>query len=151
MTSLTTSLTTSRDRLLVFSHPLSPEAGIQVPAGTVRDNETPEDAVLREAREETGLTALTLVGLLGRQRFDVGPFGRDEIHERWFFHLTCDDETSDQWRHGEHDPSDAPGEVIPFDLFWADHPNGVPSLIADHDRFLPDLIKRLGLETVQPT
>lgn len=68
-TSLTKSLTTSRHRLLVFSQPLSPEAGIQVPAGTIGENETPEDAVQREAREETGLSRLTLVELLGRQEF----------------------------------------------------------------------------------
>jgi len=39
--------------LLLFRHPY---AGIQIPAGTVEENETPEDAVRREALEETGLT-----------------------------------------------------------------------------------------------
>lgn len=149
ITSGTTSPTTSRNRLLVFSHALSPEAGIQVPAGTMRDHESPEDAVQREAREETGLTRLTLVGLLGRQRFDARPFGRDEVHDRWFFHLTCDEKTPSQWRHGEGDPSDAPGKVIPFDCFWADLPDGVPPLIADHDRFLPDLVRALGLDAAE--
>ena len=47
---------TYEDRLLVFSHPHAPEAGIQVPGGTLNDDERPEDAVTREAREETGLT-----------------------------------------------------------------------------------------------
>ena len=42
-------------RLLVFSHPFFPEAGIQVPAGTIKVNERPEAAVLREAFEETSL------------------------------------------------------------------------------------------------
>lgn len=141
-----TSATTGGQRLLVFSHPLSPEAGIQVPAGTMRHDESPPDAVLREAREETGLTRLTLVGLLGRQEFDVRPFGRNEIHDRWFFHLTCDEATPERWRHDERDPEDAPGEVIPFDLFWVDLPDGVPPL-ADHGRFLPTLIARLGLDS----
>ncbi len=148
-TSLTPIATTTRSRLLVFSHPLSPEAGIQVPAGTMRDGESPEDAVLREAREETGLDRLTIVGLLGRQEFDARPLGRDEIHDRWFFHLTCDEETPDQLRHGEHDPSDRSGEVIPFDFFWADLPDGVPPLIADHDRFLPALVHALGLDDAE--
>lgn len=146
-----TSLTTSRHRLLVFSQPLSPEAGIQVPAGTIGENETPEDAVQREAGEETGLSRFTLVGLLGRQEFDARPFGRDEIHDRWFFHLTCDEETPERWRHGEHDPADAPGEVIPFDLFWVDLPDRVPPLIAGHDRFIPDLIRVLGRDTTRTT
>jgi 8-oxo-dGTP pyrophosphatase MutT (NUDIX family) len=39
--------------LLLFRHPY---AGIQIPAGTVEENETQEDAVRREALEETGLT-----------------------------------------------------------------------------------------------
>ncbi|MBA2247495.1 MAG: NUDIX domain-containing protein, partial [Chloroflexia bacterium] len=61
ITSGPTSGPTSGHRLLVFSHPLSPEAGIQVPAGTIDDGETPEEAVLREASQETGLPSLTVV------------------------------------------------------------------------------------------
>src|SRR6187549_737077 len=47
--------------LLVFQHP---QAGVQLPAGTVEPGEAPEDAVLREVEEETGLSAVVLVGLL---------------------------------------------------------------------------------------
>ncbi len=43
--------------LLLFQHPY---AGIQLPAGTVEEGETIEHAVLREVREETGLTDLTI-------------------------------------------------------------------------------------------
>ena len=39
--------------LLLFEHP---NAGIQIPAGTVEDQETPEKAIIREVAEETGLT-----------------------------------------------------------------------------------------------
>jgi 8-oxo-dGTP diphosphatase len=52
---------THRDQLLLFTHPLSPEAGIQAPAGTLEDGEEPEAGVLREAMEETGLTGLEVV------------------------------------------------------------------------------------------
>jgi 8-oxo-dGTP pyrophosphatase MutT (NUDIX family) len=38
--------------LLLIQHP---DAGIQLPAGTVEEDESPERAVLREVREETGL------------------------------------------------------------------------------------------------
>jgi len=48
--------------LLLFGHP---HAGIQIPAGTVEPGETPEQAVVREAHGESGLTALTLLGYLG--------------------------------------------------------------------------------------
>jgi 8-oxo-dGTP pyrophosphatase MutT (NUDIX family) len=43
--------------LLLFQHP---HAGIQVPAGTVENGETPQQAVVREAAEETGLTSLSI-------------------------------------------------------------------------------------------
>jgi 8-oxo-dGTP pyrophosphatase MutT (NUDIX family) len=48
--------------LLVFTHA---DAGIQVPAGTMEAGETPETAVLREAYEETGLTAVRIAAYLG--------------------------------------------------------------------------------------
>ena len=48
--------------LLLFKHP---NAGIQIPAGTVEDDETPEEAVLREVSEETGLTSLSVGEYLG--------------------------------------------------------------------------------------
>lgn len=50
--------------LLLFEHP---NAGIQIPAGTVEAGETPEQAVLREIKEETGLTAPVLRRYLGMQ------------------------------------------------------------------------------------
>jgi ADP-ribose pyrophosphatase YjhB (NUDIX family) len=56
---------THGDRLLVFSHPHAPEAGIQVPGGTNREGENPEEAIMREAREETGLKDLRLQAFLG--------------------------------------------------------------------------------------
>ncbi|MBM3130912.1 MAG: NUDIX domain-containing protein [Chloroflexi bacterium] len=46
--------TASGIELLLLAHPY---AGNQLPAGTVEENEDPRDAVLREAREETGVNA----------------------------------------------------------------------------------------------
>ncbi|MCA1720398.1 MAG: NUDIX domain-containing protein [Actinobacteria bacterium] len=74
---------TRGDCLLVFHHrdvPLE-EAGVQVPAGTVRDDEPLAAAALREAVEETGLEDLTFVRYLGTSDYDVRP-GRNEVHER---------------------------------------------------------------------
>lgn len=73
--------------LLVFTHPGASEAGVQVPAGTVEEGEDPAEAVLREAREETGLTGLKLVSFLGERERDMVDVGRDEIHHRHFYHV----------------------------------------------------------------
>jgi 8-oxo-dGTP pyrophosphatase MutT (NUDIX family) len=52
------------EELLLFQHPY---AGVQIPAGTVEPGETPEQAVLREAWEETGLEGLQILRSLGWQ------------------------------------------------------------------------------------
>lgn len=142
---------THRNRLLVFRHPFSPEAGIQVPAGTLEADETPETGILREACEETGLTGLILDRFLGEQTRDMADFGREEIHHRYFYHLRYQGEPSETWQHGECDPSDGPEEnPILFEFFWAPLPEGVPALIADHDRMLRELIKLLQAEHIRP-
>lgn len=48
-------------QLLVFQHPT---AGVQLPSGTVEPDEHPDQAILREISEETGLTAVTKPRLL---------------------------------------------------------------------------------------
>jgi len=48
--------------LLLFQHP---NAGIQIPAGTVEPGERPQAAALREAREESGLEGLIVTEYLG--------------------------------------------------------------------------------------
>jgi len=139
---------THGDHLLVFTHPDVPEAGVQVPAGTVEDGERFADAVMREACEETGLTNLTLVRWLGEQTFNFSDFGRDEIHHRYFYHLRCDGDPPATWRHNEDDPSEGgPGPIV-FEFFWARLPHAVPELIADHGMMLPKLIEHLRLESL---
>ena len=48
--------------LLLFEHP---NAGIQIPAGTVNPGETPAEAATREVAEETGLNDITISQYLG--------------------------------------------------------------------------------------
>ena len=64
--------------LLLFEHPY---AGIQIPAGTVKDGESPEQAVLREVAEETGLVLPSIHRYLGCAE-DVLPEGHKVIAER---------------------------------------------------------------------
>lgn len=128
---------THRHRLLIFRHPAYPEAGIQVPAGTIKGDELPEEAVLREACEETGLTDLTLSAFLGEQMRDMADFGRDEIHHRRFYHLLCEGSPPETWTHEEPDPSDGEPDPLIFAFFWVSLPDVVPPLIADHGKMLP--------------
>jgi 8-oxo-dGTP diphosphatase len=115
-------------QLLVFSHPLHPEAGIQVPAGTIEAGEAPEEAVLREAYEETGLENLELRAFLGMQEYDLSSYGRAEIQRRYFFHLKFYGESPAVWRHFENKRSDGGTEPIEFELFWVRFPDEVPEL-----------------------
>jgi 8-oxo-dGTP pyrophosphatase MutT (NUDIX family) len=68
VTAFITRSTGAVTQLLLFRHPY---AGIQLPAGTVEPGEVPEEAVLREAEEETGLDGLTLRQLLGREEINL--------------------------------------------------------------------------------
>lgn len=133
--------------LLVFRHPDASEAGIQVPAGTVEEYEQAEDAVLREAYEETGLTHLTLDGFLGEQEREMSDFGRDEVHHRRFYHLRCQGSPPTTWQHEERYHSESSAQKpIRFEFFWAPLPHSVPLLIADHAIMLPQLLDILSLE-----
>ena len=63
--------------LLLFQHP---HAGVQIPAGTVEPDETPEQCVLREAHEETGLSKLRIAGKIGSRAEVFPPEIRFVIH-----------------------------------------------------------------------
>ena len=90
---------TNGSRLLLFTQPGAPEAGIQAPAGTIEAGETPEDAVMREGREETGLTQLRLERFLAQDTRDMRDWGSDELQYRWFFHLSVEGPTKETRRH----------------------------------------------------
>ena len=131
-------------RLLVFRHRDFPEAGIQVPGGTMLPDEDPVAAALREATEETGLEGLQVVSLIGEQLREMSEFGLDEIHQRYFFLLSSPDTPPETWTHFETDPSDGSPAPIAFEFFWAELPNSVPSLAGEQDYFVNQLIAQLS-------
>lgn len=126
------------DDLVVFREPDFPEAGIQVPGGTVEEGKSLEDAVLREAFEETGLRGLQIVRYLGMHQRDMRDIGKDEIHERHFYLLGCDAPIPARWFHAEQHPSDGGQAPITFELYRVPLANP-PTLIADLDVFLRDV------------
>ena len=104
-------------RLLVFRHTgySYEEVGIQVPAGSVRAGETPEEAALREAGEETGLKEYKIVRKLGEFEYDMSPY-RFEIQTRHVFHLELAEDTPERWQSQEdHDGEQQPTH---FECFW---------------------------------
>lgn len=131
---------TNGRRLLLFTHPESPEAGIQVPAGTIEPGEDPKEAVMREVREETGLAELKYEKLLTQGTRDMRDYGMDELQHRWFFHLSLGGRPRDTWRHGEFGED---GSLrIPFDFFWADV-TALPTL-ADYGDKIDVLIESMA-------
>jgi 8-oxo-dGTP pyrophosphatase MutT (NUDIX family) len=130
---------THADRLLVFVHPDSPEAGVQVPGGTMEEGEEPVDGVLREAIEETGRADLEVVRFLGEVERDLADYGMAEIHHRFFFHLRCTGNPPERWRHAELTPSDGSSGPIPFDFYWVSLNGELPELIADMGQLLDRL------------
>lgn len=103
--------------LLVFRHTdySYEEVGLQVPAGSIRDGELPEEAALREAREETGLTSFKIVRKLGETEYDISPY-RSEIQRRHVFQLELHEDAPQRWASQEdHDGATTPTR---FECFW---------------------------------
>lgn len=126
----------SKARLLVFVHPLHPDAGLQVPAGTVVPGETFKAAVLRELHEETGLDRFGEPEYLGTSLFDMAPFGRAEMHRRHFFRVPLLQEAPDRWRHFETSGGTEAPEL--FEFRWVPL-EAVPPLAADQGSFIESL------------
>jgi 8-oxo-dGTP diphosphatase len=84
-----------RRELLVFAHRDFPGAGLQVPAGTVKEGEEIEAALLREVTEETGLVEWRVARKLGV--YDYWNDGAGRWDERHVFHLTTREDAPDHW------------------------------------------------------
>jgi len=113
-------ITRQRNRqpqLLVFTHRDFPEAGIQVPAGTVDSGEAIEAALLREIREESGLADVQLVRKLAKQA--KPQWGQT----RHVFQIAAPDDLPDRWTHTVRGRGEDTG--LAFEYRWADLDAGV--------------------------
>ncbi|MFX0044832.1 MAG: NUDIX domain-containing protein [Candidatus Hermodarchaeota archaeon] len=133
---------TMGNRLLAFTERGFEHFGLQVPAGSKRKGEPLELAVLREAKEETGLKSYRLVKHLGTVDVEQTEYGLDETHRRHFFHLVCEEETPQSWSHVESDPSrvqENTPEAIFFDIHWIPLSDDISNMADGHNEFLENL------------
>ena len=122
---------TQGDDVLVFRHVDAPEAGIQVPGGTVHPGESLPGAALREACEETGLADLEIVAELGESWFDLATEGQPGVmHHRHFFHLRSPEPLPNTWRHEERFASNGSPPIL-FEFFWLPLTEAPERLIAE--------------------
>ncbi len=110
------------EQLLVFKHHDFPEAGVQVPAGTVESGEPVESALFREVHEESGLAAsdVRLIRKLAES---------EEVewsNLRHVFHLTLVNSKPDSWAHIVHGEGEDADMV--FNYYWVDLAAGAPLL-----------------------
>ena len=108
---------TQGENLLVLDHVDYPELEPQIPGGTIKKGERPEEAALREAHEETGLSQLEVICFLGSFEIDLRDIGKEETIKAWFFHLRTTEATESSWRYFEMDSSEN-ADPIEFELYW---------------------------------
>ena len=111
-----------RGRVLVFRHPHA-VAGVQLPKGTIESGESPEDAVVRELAEESGLRLSVSPQLIAEMKL-TGSTSKAFLHkpptqQSWLiFRFDAVESLPERW---SHTATGSPAEDgLIFDYFW--HP-----------------------------
>jgi len=103
--------------LLVFRHPV---AGVQIPKGSVKADESPDAAALRELAEESGIATAHILRKVGCHTIEVGAgpaeTGPLEAQVWHTFLLVADEELRYTWSHRVYGSDVEEGLV--FDFFW---------------------------------
>ncbi len=113
--------------LLVFEGP--EHDGLQVPKGTIEDDETPREALHREVQEETGLATLQSPSHLVS---DVWTRRRSppKRYRRHFFQATVDHHR-DEWTHVVTGDGEEVG--LEFECMWVEVPPAAEFALALDD------------------
>ena len=96
-----------RGQVLLLWRPARDE--IRLPKGHVESGESPQEAALRETREEGGVAHPRLVADLGRLQTEFNHDGFHIIRQEYYFLMTLDDD--------ESFPR-APEDAVEFTPFW---------------------------------
>jgi 8-oxo-dGTP pyrophosphatase MutT (NUDIX family) len=121
-------------QVLVFLHKGIPEAGIQIPKGTVEVNESTYNAVMREVKEETGLETFDVKNLIAEDHWENDD---GAVHNRYFYKIVCHDER-DQWEHQPTGGGEETGHT--FQFFWIAS-IGEVDLVRGHADYLNVVLK----------
>ncbi|MGG0670556.1 NUDIX domain-containing protein [Lederbergia citrisecunda] len=118
-------------KILVFEHKNHPEAGLQVPGGTIEEDEMLIDALYREIEEETGIRReqLQLNGKVHKENY-FPENQKDVIHERNIFHLTFIGGEETEWDTIVNSTGKDNGMI--FHCRWVPV-NDLPTLAASQD------------------
>lgn len=119
-------------QVLVFDHPNVPEVNPQVPAGSLKNNEKPEDGVLREIFEESGLKFNKVDSYLGQ--FEHFADYKNEIHNRHVYTIMSSG-LPDSWPHNVKSHDEDNGEI--FEYYWLPIEEAKEKLVADLGKYLP--------------
>ena|SRR5699024_3227116 len=83
-----------KTQVLVFQHSI-PEAGIQIPKGTVKSYEDTYIALVREIKEETGLKDFKVEKLIAQDWWESED---GTLHNRFFYEIKVSN-VPDKWEH----------------------------------------------------
>lgn len=107
-----TRVSDGRLQLLVFQHKNIPEAGIQIPKGTVKEDEDTFSAVIREVQEETGIQTFEVGKLIASDYWENDD---GAMHNRYFYKIICH-EMADEWEYNPTGGGEEEG--LTFQFFW---------------------------------
>ena len=83
--------------ILIFAHRDFPSAGLQVPGGSIEEGEELKTGILREVKEESGLSEFSSIINLGKSIYIAE--SKQELHERHFFQLNFKGEIKGDFFH----------------------------------------------------
>lgn len=130
----------SKIQLLVFDHDEKfADAGTQVPSGTVDPGEDPEQTLLREIKEESGLGGFNTVSKIDQYQFYSEH--AKKFLRRYIYHVSANGHEPEKWTHIVGGKGEDEGHN--FHYFWMDLNLAKGRLSARFDDSIDLLVRQL--------